>query len=100
LREAAQQSFVYPVPSADGPELWYAIHGGRVRAVLPAPHDDETRLRVRAIIECIYPKKTSAADTLSLDEIDGVLLVASWFRRNSAERQRQMTPAAALTLCS
>jgi excinuclease ABC subunit C len=40
LHEAARQSFVYAVPSADGPDLWYAIHGGRVRAVLPAPHDD------------------------------------------------------------
>jgi len=52
------------------------------------------------MIEAIYPKKAGAADSLSLDEIDGVLLVASWFRRHSAERQRQMTPEAALTLCS
>ncbi len=100
LREAARQSFVYAVPSADGPDLWYAIHGGRVRAVLPAPQDNEARRRARAMIEAIYPKKAGAADSLSLDEIDGVLLVASWFRRHSAERQRQMTPAAALTLCS
>ena len=43
LREAAQHSFVYPVSSTDGPDLWYLIHGGRVRAVLPAPRDEPTR---------------------------------------------------------
>ena len=100
LREAARQSFVYAVPSADGPDLWYAIHGGRVRAVLPAPHDDDTRRRIGTILESIYPKGAAPAGPLNLDEIDSVLLVSSWFRRHSAERQRQLTPAAALAFCS
>ncbi len=83
LREAAQQSFVYALPSIEGPDLWYAIHGGRVRAVLPAPHDDDSRRRTASILEAIYPKKMSEAGSLSLDEIDSVLLVSSWFRRHS-----------------
>ena len=99
LREAAQQSCVYAVPSSTGPELWYAIHGGRVRAVLPAPTDVEGGKCLQAILERIYPKKERTPATLSVDEIDNVLLVSSWFRRHSAERQRQMTPEEALTRC-
>jgi excinuclease ABC subunit C len=100
LHEAARQSFVYVVPSADGADIWYAIHGGRVRAVLPAPHDDDGRGRMATILETIYPINLSEPGSLSLDEIDSVLLVSSWFRRHSAERQRKMTPVEALAHCS
>jgi excinuclease ABC subunit C len=98
LHEAARQSFVYAVPSAEEPDLWYAVHGGRVRAVFPAPHDDATRCRAATILKSIYPGRAGRAAGLSLDEVDGVLLVASWFRRHSAERQRRMTPEEALRI--
>jgi excinuclease ABC subunit C len=98
LREAAGQSFVYALPSDEGPELWYAIHGGRVRAVFPAPHDDATRRHAAAALAAIYPKSAGEPGGLSVHEIDGVLLVASWFRRNSAERQRRLSPQEAAAL--
>src|SRR5439155_26193745 len=31
------QSFIYPVPGVEGPDVWYLIHRGRVAAALPAP---------------------------------------------------------------
>ena len=98
LREAARQSFVYAVPSTEGPDLWYAIHGGQVDAVFPAPQDDATRRHAARVLEATYPGRAGEAGGLSLEEVDGVLLVASWFRRHSAERRRRMTPQEALSI--
>jgi excinuclease ABC subunit C len=98
LREAARQSFVYVVPGAEGPGLWYAVHGGQVRAAFPAPHDDATRRHAANILAAVYPGGEDAAG-LGLDEVDGVLLVASWFRRHAAERQRRLTPQEASRAC-
>ena len=33
------------------------------------------------------------------DEIDGVLLVAAWFRRHGAEKEKTLEPTAAQALC-
>ena len=55
---------------------------GRVRAVVPAPHDDATRELCKMVLEKVYPASAPGAGSLTLDEIDGVLLVASWFRRH------------------
>jgi excinuclease ABC subunit C len=90
VREAARPSFVYPVG-----EVLYLIHGGTVRAALPAPHDDAGRRVAAAVLQAVYGKEIPAGPP-TLEEIDGVLLVASWFRRHAAERQRTLDPAAAL----
>src|SRR5262249_54162275 len=57
-----------------------------------APHDDATRGHAAAVLARVYPGGAGGAAGLSPDEVDGVLLVASWFRRHAAERQRRMTP--------
>jgi excinuclease ABC subunit C len=100
LREATQQSFVYPVSSVEGPDLWYVLHGGRVRAVLAAPHDTGKRRQARTLLETVYSSGTKKVENLSLDEIDSVMLAASWFRRNRAEQQRTLTFAQAFAACS
>jgi excinuclease ABC subunit C len=90
VREAARPSFVYPVG-----EVWYLIHGGTVRAALPVPRDDAGRRAAAAVLQDVYSKEIPAGPP-TLEEIDGVLLVASWFRRHAAERQRTLESAAAL----
>ncbi len=45
LRQAARHSFVYPVRGHNGSELWYLIQSGRVRSIVPRPHDEPTRQR-------------------------------------------------------
>ncbi len=97
LRSAARKSFVYPVTAPDGEEVWYVIHGGCVRAALPAPRTVVDRNAAAGLLESIYQNGSPGLPTL--DEVDGVLLVAAWFRRNAAERARSMTPAAALAAC-
>jgi excinuclease ABC subunit C len=100
LRKAARHSFIYPVRSHNGSELWYIIQGGRVRWVLPRPHDEPSRRQARLVLEQVYRAAVERPQPLTLEEIDGVLLVTAWFRRYPAEQQRVLTPAAAVALCS
>ena len=94
VREASRHSFVYPVRGHDGAELWYLIHGGRVCAVVPAPRDDVGRRHAAARLEAVYRRDSSPP---GVGEVDGVLLVAAWFRRRTEERQRTLEPAEALS---
>jgi excinuclease UvrABC nuclease subunit len=89
VRAAARQSFVYAVPSHEGPELWYLIDQGRVRAV--APWDE-----ARAALTAVYGKRRERTAPPMAEEIDEILLVAAWFRRHAAERERTVTPEQAL----
>jgi excinuclease ABC subunit C len=91
VREAARLSCVYPVRGHDDRESWYLIRSGRVRAVLPVPCDEVSRLGVEAALRAVYQPSESAT-TPSLDEVDGVLLVAAWFRKHPTERARARDP--------
>jgi hypothetical protein len=64
-----------------------------VQAVAPAPRDDKSRAAAAAALEAVY--RAAPAGPPTPDEIDGVLLVAAWFRRHPAEKDRTLTPAAA-----
>jgi hypothetical protein len=92
------QSFVYPVRGTDDRELWYLIHQGRVAASRPAP-SAETRARTASLIEALYRRRLPPGAALAGNEVDGVLLVAAWFRKRSQERERVLTPEQALTRC-
>lgn len=94
LRQAAQHSFVYPVRGHEGAVLWYLIHHGRVAAVIPAPHGAEERKAAAEGIATVYSERSTLPGPPTLEEIDGVLLVAAWFRRYPEERARAFSPAA------
>jgi excinuclease ABC subunit C len=99
LRRAREQhSFVYPVRADDGTELWYLIHQGRVLAAVPAPHDAATKRAAAAAVEAVYLRR-GAALWPAAGEVDAVLLVAAWFRKHRAERERTLTPQQALAVC-
>jgi excinuclease ABC subunit C len=93
------QSFVYPVAGPESAEVWYLIHQGRVTAARPAP-SPETAARTAAMIEALYRRRLPPGAALAGNEVDGVLLVAAWFRRYPEERARVLTPEQALALCA
>jgi excinuclease ABC subunit C len=100
LRQLRQgQSFVYPARGTDGGEVWYLIHQGRVSASRPAPAPD-TAARTAALIEALYRRRFPAGAALAGNEVDGVLLVAAWFRKYPQERTRVLTPEQARALCA
>jgi len=98
VREASRHSFVYPVRGHEQTELWYLIHGGRVCAILPAPRDNVSRREAARLLNSVYRREGSTAGAPEMGEIDGVLLVASWFRRRKEEHPRILKPAAALAM--
>jgi excinuclease ABC subunit C len=85
LRQAVTHSFVYPVEGHDGTTMHYLIRHGIVRAAVPAVTDE--------VLDAVY--RGNAAGPPGLDEIDSVLLVAGWFRRNRSERKRVVDLVAA-----
>jgi excinuclease ABC subunit C len=95
-----EYTFVYPVCGHDGQSLWYLIHRGRVRAVVPAPRGLPGRRAARAGLAAVFGGDACEPATLPVDEVDSILLVASWFRRHKEERARLLPPSAAFELCA
>jgi excinuclease ABC subunit C len=96
VRDASRHSFVYVVRGHDDAEWWYLIHGGRVRAVVAAPHDETSRREAAQRLKAVYGQKAAAAFPPGTREIDGVLLVAAWFHRRPEEQRHTLEPAVAL----
>jgi excinuclease ABC subunit C len=88
----ADNSFVYPVRGHDGNERWYVIHQGLVKAVLPGPRSAEDEQHAERVIEKMCREKRHGPGPVPVGEIDGVLLVAAWFRRHPEERARALDP--------
>ena len=99
VREASRHSFVYPVRGHDEAEWWYLIHGGRVRAVAPSPGDEMSRREAARRMQEVYGRRSALSGLARPGEIDGVLLVAAWFRYRKDERRNTLDPAAALGRC-
>jgi excinuclease ABC subunit C len=102
VREACRRSCVYPAVGRNGArDHWHLIHHGRVRAVTPAPRDDKSKAAAAAALVAVYQQLGRGQETTpqpappTPDEIDGVLLVAAWFRRHPREKERALTPTAA-----
>ena len=96
LRESSRESFVYPVTAADGMPLWYLIRAGVARAVIPAPTDEISRDKASAMLAEVFAHDT-APRPVGLDEVDGLLLVSAWFRRNKEEAKSSLEAARSMT---
>jgi excinuclease ABC subunit C len=100
LRQARQrQSFIYPVQGHAGTWLWYLIQHGYVVAAMPAPLKNADRKIALAQLRRVYKKPAPAPGAVPASEIDGVLLVAAWFRRHPEERARTIKLADAVAAC-
>ena len=78
-------SFLYTVRGYEGDDRLYLIRRGRVRAEVPTPRTARDRRSVDELVQSVYSppeKKTSSVPT---HEIDELLLLSSWFRRNPGE---------------
>ncbi len=98
LRQAVRHSCVYPVRSSNGSELWYLIRQGRVVGVLPRPMEPAGYQKTAAALRQVFPT-SGESEPLSLEELDYVLLIASWFRQFPRERETARDPAVVLAEC-
>jgi excinuclease ABC subunit C len=93
LRQAREEhTFVYPVRGYDGEELWYSIQQGRIVAVAAAPCGPARSQTLAAAVAALQTGRGPAVAALAAHEIDGVFLVAAWFRKHPQERTRTLTP--------
>jgi len=95
-RAQDEHSFVYKMPGPGRSELWYAVHRGQVKAVLPAPRTEKAKQAALSKIEQVFGAG-AWAEPASVEEVDVVLLVAAWFRRHPDERNRTAAPEAILS---
>jgi excinuclease ABC subunit C len=99
LRQAVRRSVVYPIAASEKTEIWYLIQEGRVRAATPAPRGEVGRQQAHAALTAVYRRGATPPGPLTLEEIDGVLLVDGWFRRRPVERERTLEVRRAWELC-
>jgi excinuclease ABC subunit C len=99
MRQArTKHSFIYPVTGHDDKVTWYLIRQAQVRAAITAPYDATTRQSASELIRSVYGKGGAIRRPLS-EEIDGILLVATWFRRHPEERRLAIPPRHGLAAC-
>ena len=84
---------MYPLTGHDGREVWYLVRRGWVTAAVPAPHDDNSRHRAAEALDAVFGPAHPWTGATPAEEIDGVLLVAAWFRSHPEEHARTREPA-------
>ena len=78
-------SFLYTVRGHEGEDRLYLIRRGRVRAELPTPRTAKDRRSVDELVQSVYSQAERKSSSVPTHEIDELLLLSSWFRRNPAE---------------
>jgi excinuclease ABC subunit C len=93
----ARHTFVYSVPGFAQQDFWYLIRHGKVEAVVPRPQSIRDQQETALALEDAYPSQPARPGPV--DDVEMVLLVASWFRRHPEERAHTLAPADAVDLC-
>ena len=78
-------SFLYTVRGHEGEDRLYLIRRGRVRAEVPTPRTSSDRKSLDVLIRSVYTPPERQTASVPTHEIDELLLLSSWFRRNPAE---------------
>jgi excinuclease ABC subunit C len=93
LRQARDShSFIFSVKGRDGKDRCYLIRLGRVEAVIDAPSDAESQNRATELIHSVYRSSRPRRVPRTVEEIDAVFLIASWFKRHPEDRARTFQP--------
>jgi excinuclease ABC subunit C len=78
-------SFLYTVRGHEGDDRLYLIRRGRVRAEVPTPKTARERRSVDELVQSVYTPPEKKSSSIPTHEIDELLLLSSWFRRNPGE---------------
>lgn len=89
-------SFTYAVPGHEGDDRVYVIRRGTVRAETAAPRTARARARLLAMVRDVFDPPERAGGAVPTHEIDELLLLSSWFRRNPGELERTKAPSVLL----
>jgi excinuclease ABC subunit C len=89
-------SFTYAVPGHAGDDRVYIIRRGTVRAQTAAPRSAKDRARLLSMVRDVFDPPERASGAVPTHEIDELMLLSSWFRRNPGELERTKAPTALL----
>jgi excinuclease ABC subunit C len=89
-------SFTYAVPGHEGDDRVYVIRRGTVRAETRAPRTARDRARLLTMVREVFDPPERSSGAVPTHEIDELLLLSSWFRRNPGELERTTAPSALL----
>jgi excinuclease ABC subunit C len=89
-------SFTYAVPGHEGDDRVYVIRRGTVRAETRAPRTDHDRARLLDMVRNVFDPPERSTGAVPTHEMDELLLLSSWFRRNPGELERTRAPSALL----
>lgn len=78
-------SFLYTVRGHEGDDRLYLIRRGRVRAEVPPPRTAKDKRTLESLVQSVYSPPERQTASIPTHEIDELLLLSSWFRRNPAE---------------
>lgn len=78
-------SFLYTVRGVEGDDRLYLIRRGRVRAEVPSPRTARDRRRVSVLVDSVFAPPERESSSIPTHEVDELLLLSSWFRRNPGE---------------
>lgn len=85
LRNARKENtFIYPLTGPDQRTVWYLIHRGRVRGACYRPGCAASAEASLKLLEEVYAMDLGAG--ITPNQVDHVLLVASWFRKYPTEK--------------
>ena len=88
LRNARERhSFVYRQVGRAGRPLWYLIHRGQVGRVIVEPRTKRQKAEADRLIAQVFRDRDETGLT-PVAEVDSVLLVAAWFRKNPEEKSK------------
>ena len=86
-------SFTYAVPGHDGDDRVYLIRRGTVRGEVRAPRTARERAQLLTMVRDVFDPPERSTGAVPTHEIDELLLLSSWFRRNPGELERTQLPA-------
>ena len=85
-------SFTYTVPGHAGEDRVYVIRRGTVRAETPSPRTARDRARLLTMVREVFDPPERSSGAVPTHEIDELLLLSAWFRRNPGELERTTSP--------
>jgi excinuclease ABC subunit C len=96
----SRHAFVYELQTCDRRRKWYLFHGGRVRGAADAPTTDRRKFRCMRALERVYFSPPADQTSPPREDLEAILVAATWFRRNPGELERTMSPDEARKLCA
>lgn len=100
IRDARERhTFVYPAGGVAGADTWFFLRQGEVAAACPAPATPDAAEACLRLMRKVYGRRRNGPGEQLPEDLEAVLVAATWFRRHPEELRQALRPRAARRLC-